>query len=158
WLSPIDFLNRKRDILNDYVTGTAEWFFETHPFLAWANGTGPKTLYVKGINGAGKSMLASLAAEHLINMKLPFLRKSSVSLFVFYDYRTPDNQRCVDLIGGMLRQLLSITRTIHPTIRELYHRLHEGGTRPSTDTLAQCVLAMLEGFRTAFIIIDALDE
>ncbi|KAM5344078.1 hypothetical protein ACJ41O_012615 [Fusarium nematophilum] len=160
WLSPVDFLKRRRDILNDYVAGTAEWFFETHPFLAWYNGTGPKTLYVEGINGAGKSMLASLAAEHLLNMQSPLPRKRSVTLSVFYDYRTPDKQSCADLIGGMLRQVLFITRTIpiHPEIRELYDEFRRGGTRPSTDALSRCLLTVLEQFRTVFIIIDALDE
>ena len=144
-------------MLNDHVPNTAEWFFKTSAFLAWHNGIGSKTLYVEGINGAGKSMLASLAADHLLNLRKSVPDVKVAVLSAYYDYKTPDQQRCADMIAGMLKQFLSSSQRIHPEIRQL-HSNFSIGKRPSKDDMFRVLLQVIRDFTAVFLIVDALDE
>jgi hypothetical protein len=152
-LSALNFLKRKQDILHDYVPSTTEWFFKTDAFLAWCNGTGSNTLYVEGITGAGKSMLAALTTEHLLHLRDLHPADSIYVLYVYYDYKDPGSQRCTDIVSGMLKQLLSSGKKLCPaTAKEILTRW------PLTnDRLFEILLEGMSN-STIFLVIDALDE
>jgi len=111
---------------------------------------------VEGINGAGKSMLASLAADHLLDLQKSVPDAKVAVLSAYYDFKTAVQQRCADMIGGMLKQFLPSSRRIHPEIRQLYSDFSTG-KRPSKDDLFKILLKVI-GNLTVFLIIDALDE
>ncbi|KAH7136978.1 hypothetical protein B0J13DRAFT_401067, partial [Dactylonectria estremocensis] len=102
-LSPLDFLKIKEDLLDDHVHNTAEWFFNNDAFLAWYERDRNQVTLCGRTNGAGKSILASLAA----NYRMSITAVKIAVLFAYYDLKSPDQQRCADIIAGMLKQFLS---------------------------------------------------
>ncbi|RYO96334.1 hypothetical protein DL764_007492 [Monosporascus ibericus] len=154
----MDKMHRNIQGLNDKAKDSAEeWFFKTDAFLAWYNGTGPKTLYVEGISGAGKTTLASLAADHLLHLRKSDPALKIAVLFAYYDYKAPDQQRCADMIAGMLKQFLQSSHGIHTAIRQLHDKFGTG-KRPTKEYLLQVLLEVTRDYSTVFLIVDALDE
>ena len=109
---------------------------------------------MEGINGVGKSMLASLAADHLLDLQKSVPNAKVAVLSAYYDFKAPDQQGCADMIGGMIKQFLP--NGIHPEIRQL-HSDFSTGKRPPKDDLFKILLNVI-GDLTVFLIIDALDE
>ncbi|KAL9049918.1 MAG: hypothetical protein Q9162_006945 [Coniocarpon cinnabarinum] len=65
WLSPTDFDAQQHDIISRRQDGTAQWFLNSPEFKKWFQGS-CKTLFCPGIPGAGKTMMAAVAVEYLI--------------------------------------------------------------------------------------------
>jgi hypothetical protein len=64
WLSPADFSVQQHDIITRRQKGTGQWFVDTPEFKGWLQGF-DKTLFCPGIPGAGKTMMAAIAIDHL---------------------------------------------------------------------------------------------
>jgi len=64
WLSPIDFPAQQHDIITQRQEGTGQWFLDSPEFKRWLQGS-DKTLFCPGIPGAGKTMMAAIAIDHL---------------------------------------------------------------------------------------------
>lgn len=157
WLSPIDFVKRKQAILQDYVPDTVHWFFESDVFLAWYDGTASKTLYIEGNPGAGKTMLASLTADHLLSKRHPPQARKVAVLSAYYDFNSTGQQRCADMLAGILKQFLQEGQSIHPAIRKLHEDFAKKG-RPFKSDLLKVLSEVARVYQTVFLLLDSLDE
>ncbi|KAH7382754.1 ankyrin repeat-containing domain protein [Phaeosphaeria sp. MPI-PUGE-AT-0046c] len=157
WLSQTDFPNQQSDILRRRHQRTGQWFLDTPEFADWFNPSTPgATLLCTGIPGAGKTMLAAVAIDHLSAK----VRSSTVALaFLYCSYKSRSEQSIDALLAAVLQQL------VHPNcpnvvnmVSQLQEQHIAQGTRPSADQLRQTLLSALTEFSSVYIVIDALDE
>ena len=154
WLSPLDFPAQQHDIISRKENGTGQWFLGSAEFGEWQQGPN-KMLFCPGIPGAGKTMVAAIAIEHL----LVRARSEDIGVaFLFCNYKAQAEQTCGMLLATLLRQLLqnrpeavSIVARMHDT-----HQRHN--TRPSLDELQSALQAVCSTYTTVYIVVDALDE
>ncbi|KAJ7844658.1 hypothetical protein B0H13DRAFT_126803 [Mycena leptocephala] len=64
WYSSINFFLRQADILNSRQPGTGQWLLEHHLFKKWKSGV-TKTIWCRGMPGAGKTVLVSIVVDNL---------------------------------------------------------------------------------------------
>ncbi|KAF2008360.1 hypothetical protein BU24DRAFT_360556 [Aaosphaeria arxii CBS 175.79] len=154
WVSPSDYPAQQSDIIKRRQEGTGQWFLdapETARWLTEANGT----LFCPGIPGAGKTMIAAIAIDHLSKSA----QNSSHGLaYVYCNYKSQEEQDAVSMLAAILKELVQA----HPSAVDPVERLHKQhankGTRPSLDEICSALQDVLARFSTAYIVIDALDE
>jgi hypothetical protein len=153
WLSSVNFRGKQQDVYSRAEKGTGTWILDDPTFNSWLAGR-HKILWCWGVPGAGKTVLASIIIDHLVNE----FKTDNVGLaWVYIDYREQDLQTMETLFADLLRQLVqtrgkisdSIIKSVGVSWREAKPSLGE------YQTLLQEELAQ---FRKTFVIIDALDE
>ncbi|KAI1461059.1 hypothetical protein F4805DRAFT_312587 [Annulohypoxylon moriforme] len=133
--------------------GTGNWF-ETHPkFLAWIDGQA-RTLFCRGPPGAGKSVISSIAVNHLQSKENSQEIKCA---YLYCNYGRRDNikQTAMLLLSVLLRQLWEITG--------LPDQIKERSRNTSLSALSlrevsQALQDIVHCNDRIFVIIDALDE
>ena len=111
-------------------------------------------IWCPGIPGAGKTVLASIAVDHL---KTTSKDQESAVLCVFCSHADQERQTSIDLVASILEQLVRI-KGITSEIRALYHHHQMRTTRPGLEELSKLLQSTIEKSAKVFIIIDALDE
>ena len=102
WLSPLNFPAQQSAIFNRRQEGTGQWLFESPEFKKWMSESG-QTLLCRGIPGAGKTMLASIAVNHL---KRALHQKDIPVTYIYCDYKWQHEQTPANLTASILKQLL----------------------------------------------------
>ena len=153
WLSPLKFAARQGQLLGDAVAA-GQWLFDSPEFVGWISGK-RRILMCHGAPGVGKTMLSSLAIEHLQHTQEGL--KVAV-IFVFFTHKERREQTASSLLGSLLKQLLQHTNEIPKKVEELYRECKEKDTRPSTDKLFDLLKQQLQSFSRVYVIVDALDE
>lgn len=101
WISPIDFASQQADSLNRREKGTTGWFIETPEFNAWTRGE-KQTLYCTGMPGAGKTIIAATAIEHL---QKTVQRQGCAVSYIYCSYQRRAENSVPVLIAAIIRQL-----------------------------------------------------
>ena len=106
--------------------------------------------------GAGKTIMVSIVIEYLHNKHR---NDNSVgTAYFYYNFRRQHEQKPVDLLASLLKQLLSELSNIPMSVRRLYE-YHKGKqTRPSFDEISKELHSVVAAYSKCFIVIDALDE
>lgn len=94
-----------------------------------------------------------MAIDHL--RRITNGRKMGV-VCLYCDYRDQNNQTALNLIGGLVRQLLRQTRTVPNGILEIFEE--KARQAITTEDAKQIFILILREFESVFICIDALDE
>ncbi|KAJ7336936.1 ankyrin repeat-containing domain protein [Mycena albidolilacea] len=150
WLSPINFFLRHSDISSVRQPGTGGWLLVQPEFREWELGSG-RTLWCRGIPGAGKTVLASMVVDYLSQ------HKNIGVACIYLNHKEADNHTPSKLLSGLWRQLV-FDRDIGPLAKKLYHRHHEKRTAPSLAEIVDLVLSTFDEFSKVYIIVDAIDE
>jgi hypothetical protein len=87
WISPLDFRAAQESAQKQPVEGTCLWFLEHPSFTGLVEGLIPM-LWCHGIPGAGKTLLASSAFEHLKSRLEPSRNVAMVAFCAFNDEQT----------------------------------------------------------------------
>jgi ankyrin repeat protein len=115
-----------------------------------------QTLFCPGIPGAGKTMSASIAVDELY---AEFQNDASVGIaYIYCNFRRQQEQRPVDLIASLLKQLIQGLPSVPQAIQRLYEHYQHKRTRPSLDEISQALQSVVANYSKTFIVIDALDE
>ncbi|KAI9684320.1 MAG: hypothetical protein M1822_005793 [Bathelium mastoideum] len=150
WLSSIDFSTQRQDIISRREKGTAKWFLDSAEFAGWLQGP-DKTLFCPGIPGAGKTMMAAVAIDHLY-------RTASSNdigiIYLFCSYKAHVLQNASNLLAAMLKQLVIGRSDLADPVVHMYKR----GSRPALDELMQALKLICSGYSTTYMVVDALDE
>jgi hypothetical protein len=157
WISSTDFAAQQIDVLRRRQEGTGQWFLKAHVFLEWldkSNAGG--TLFCPGIPGAGKTMMAAIASDYLVNK----VRNSTTGVaWLYCSYKSRIEQTVDTLLASILKQLI---QSESPGIIDILMKLHQeyivAGTRPTADELLKTLQAVLSKYSTVHIVVDALDE
>jgi Cdc6-like AAA superfamily ATPase len=124
-------------------------------FKTWMNQSS-QILFFSGIPGAGKTICASIVINEL---QARFRNDARVGIaYVYCNFRRSQEQRAVDLLACVLKQLSQGLSSVPESLRRLYESHQSQRTRPSFDEISQTLQSVISEYSRAFIIIDALDE
>jgi Cdc6-like AAA superfamily ATPase len=154
WLSPTQFSAQQHDIVTQKQEGTGQWFLESLEFKKWLQGS-HKTLFCPGIPGAGKTMLAGIAVDHLRNTA----QSNDIGVsFLYCNYKTQVDQSASNLLCALLKQLLISRPDIAAPVIQMYDNHSKLASRPSVDEICNILLSICSNYSAVYIIVDALDE
>ncbi|KAJ7187146.1 hypothetical protein C8R46DRAFT_981437, partial [Mycena filopes] len=153
WFSPLNFFLQQADISGARQEGTGKWLLAEPQFREWEIGVS-KTLWCRGIPGAGKTVLSSMVVDHL-NTK--FQAKDIGVASIYINHKETDIQTPSNLLSGLWRQLI-FGRQISPEVRKLHKHHLEKATRPSLNEILGILRAEISHFSKVYIVVDAVDE
>ncbi|UPL01667.1 hypothetical protein LCI18_012601 [Fusarium solani-melongenae] len=132
----------------DVCEGTGKWLFRDQSFKDWidhSKGT-TRILWLKGIPGAGKTLLASSVIRE--NQSL-----NRLTLFAFLTYKH-SNTTALSILHSLVFQLASDSLAIQTELRQHSHK----NLRNSLEEAADLLRSLLECAGEVYVVIDGIDE
>ncbi|KAK6331508.1 hypothetical protein TWF730_004589 [Orbilia blumenaviensis] len=168
WLSPVDHLARRKNILRGRNEGAGDWLVETVAFQAWLEGK-EKNLFCSGASGYHNAMIASIAADYLSTLMVSHgdvvsrNGKAGTAVASLYcTYEEQERQTSINLLTSLLAQLILIGHQMPKSTQDLYNRCENSTTGLKTQLLQADIRSELEyslqGVSRVFIIINGLGE
>ncbi|KAI5790902.1 hypothetical protein FPQ18DRAFT_260493 [Pyronema domesticum] len=168
WISPLNPQQRHQDIKSERLEGTGGWFLENPDFQKWCNSQNEESsmsiFACYGIPGAGKSIICSRVIDHLLETSLDQQGQETCIAYFYCDYRDGEQYTPKNIIGGMLKQVLT-TRSpskpfteINNIIHSLCKRQKNMRTELTLDETCQFLAQAMSYFAKVYLCIDALDE
>ncbi|KFZ16979.1 hypothetical protein V502_04810, partial [Pseudogymnoascus sp. VKM F-4520 (FW-2644)] len=154
WLSSTDFPAQQADFIGRRAEGTGQWFVVSPEFTNWLQET-KQNLFCPGIPGAGKTMIATIAVDHIWKA---FQGDNVGVAYVYCDYKRRETQTATDLLAAILKQLVQERPLYGEPVASLYKRHANRRTHPSLDEIRTALNYVLNNYSKSYIIIDALDE
>jgi predicted amino acid-binding ACT domain protein len=154
WLSPTDFPAQQHDIITRRQEGTGQWFLDSDNFKRWLRGS-DKTLFCPGIPGAGKTMMAAIAIDHLC--RTIWCDDIGVA-YLFCSYKAQIDQSASSLFAALLKQLVQSRPNIVAPVTRIYDDHSKRGSRPSLEEILRVLQSVCSDYTTVYIVVDALDE
>ncbi|KAH6624038.1 hypothetical protein B0J18DRAFT_166753 [Chaetomium sp. MPI-SDFR-AT-0129] len=134
---------------------TGQWIFGSNEWKAWADGPEGtrRLLWIHGIPGAGKTVLASGMVEKVKGFDAGDRTKKTAAAY-YYCHHGRNMDEAAPFLKWILSQFCRKSGYIPEGLREL----HSSGLEPTTNALLDCLEAVLGQFRRAYIVLDAVDE
>jgi hypothetical protein len=154
WISPTNYPAQQSDVIDRRQEGTGQWFLDAPEVARWFNE--PKaTLFCPGIPGAGKTMIAATAIDHLLEIA----QTSSCGVaFVYCNYKAREEQDASSLLAALLKQLVQSQVSAIEPVERLHQRHADRGTKPSLNEIYSALRDVLMHYPRVYIVVDALDE
>ncbi|KAK6953252.1 hypothetical protein Daesc_005553 [Daldinia eschscholtzii] len=152
WLNPTDYLAESGEFrrnLSCQAPGTGLWITQTHEYRKWHDSSEHGSLWVKGVPGAGKSVMAATVIQRLRTSE------NCPVLFFFFRNIVAANFSPRSLIRDWLAQLLPYSPKLQVSLRQ---RLQTSLEETSDNELFQSFLDGVSSVPKCFCIADALDE
>src|SRR5688500_10550003 len=152
WLQPTDYLAESGEFrrhLSSQAPGTGLWICETDEYRKWHDSDDHGSLWIKGIPGAGKSVIAASIAQHLRTTE------DCPVLFFFFRNIVSANFSPRALVQDWLAQLLPHSPKLQFTLQP---RLDTELAEISDGDLFQYFLEGLSSVPKMYCIADAIDE
>lgn len=154
WIAETDFSAQQTDFMAKRQKGTGEWFLGSEQFREWINGPN-KDIFCPGIPGAGKTLMAAVTINHLIETR----RSDDIGVaYIYCHYKTTAGQTLINLLAIILKQLVRGRASISESVSCLYQRHVELGTKPSLQEISSTLRSVTQEYATVYIVVDALDE
>ncbi|RMJ16009.1 hypothetical protein CDV36_004314 [Fusarium kuroshium] len=127
--------------------GTGKWLFRDQLFKDWADYSKGSTriLWLNGIPGAGKTLLASSVIRHTQCLGL--------TLFAFLTYKD-SSTTALSIVHSLIFQLASDSLALQTELRQSGHK----NLRNSLDEAADLLQSLLECAGVVYVVIDGIDE
>ncbi|TFK17730.1 ankyrin [Coprinopsis marcescibilis] len=155
WLSDINYHAIQADNYGKRAEGTGEWAFDDPKIVDWMGGS-LGVLWGVGMPGAGKTVLASIIINHLLQKA-----KANKRIFVAFAFSRYTDQFTGDkVLGGLLRQVVQDHPSTLAFVKPMYDYHHQRKTRPSQKELLDVIRAIFNSdlFDEKFCALDGLDE
>jgi hypothetical protein len=154
WISPTEYPAQQSDIINGRQEGTCQWFLDAPEVARWLR-EAKSTLFCPGIPGAGKTMVAAIAIDHLSTS----VQDSSHGVaYVYCNYKSQEELDASGMLAAILKQLVQARPSVVEPVDRLHKKHADRGTRPSLDEVFSALQDVLARYSTVHIVIDALDE
>lgn len=155
WLCSIDPSSIHNGARNKHESGTGEWLIKGHDqFKEWKTAPG-SFLWLCGNAGCGKSILSSTVIAHLMD---EHTADPTTGLAYFYfSFSDPGKQTLGNMLASLIKQLCCRRPVVPEAVANL-QTFKERGQRPDAKTLTIALQASFQGFSSAYIVLDALDE
>jgi ankyrin repeat protein len=152
WLQPTEYMAESSEFrrhLLSQAPQTGLWICDTEKFKKWHASPSHGSLWIKGVPGAGKSVLAASLVHHLRSQEdLPVL-------FFFFRYILVANRRARSLMQDWLAQLLPHSLRLQASLQPMLEcELND----LSDERLWELLLLGLSSIEKAYCVVDALDE
>ncbi|KAF1850095.1 uncharacterized protein K460DRAFT_300801, partial [Cucurbitaria berberidis CBS 394.84] len=154
WLAttnPSDIHNRSQNL---YEPGTATWMLRTPQWPLWIEGK-YRCLWIHGIPGAGKSILASHLAEEIEKHCASSSTDSARFGHAYYYCYFGHNQ---DEASHFLRWIIVEISRQSTKVPEDLQIMYKSGKTPNLSSLLSILHSIIKGFERVFIVLDAVDE
>lgn len=152
WLQPTNHTavsSEFRRHLASQAPGTGHWICNTAKFEQWQTSENHGSLWIKGVPGAGKSVLVASMVDHLKR------DDENPVLYFFFRYIIAANRTSRGLVRDWLAQLLPYSSKLQAILQPLSSHDLEN---VSDEQLWEHLLAGLSSVQKAYCIVDALDE
>lgn len=153
WLQPTAYNLERSEYSRhrlSYLAGTGKWLTSTTTFQQWDQGDEGGLLWVKGIPGSGKSVLAA----SIINQ----LQKDGIPVIYFFFRQIIDaNHQPVSALRDWLCQLLDYSPALQVKLKNYIDDYRDLDSLSPTDLWKDLKLA-LATFPKVYCVTDALDE
>ncbi|KAI1737533.1 ankyrin repeat-containing domain protein [Xylaria scruposa] len=156
WLSPVNYSSDQNTHINTRQPGTGQWLLNSKVYKDWIN-TRNRTLFCQGIPGAGKTTLASIVIENLLNARAAECGRIGVA-YIYCNFRRQDELTPDKLLRNLLKQLASMQSLLPDDVRKLHHQSTKEGAQPSLDNFYGALQSVSALYSNVFIVVDALDE
>ncbi|KAK3486708.1 uncharacterized protein B0T23DRAFT_232027 [Neurospora hispaniola] len=151
WLVQINPSSNHNATKSLYETGTGDWIFRSQEWNLWVNNQSKeRSLWIHGIPGAGKTILASRIIEQLIKTKC----SGNVALVYYYCYHGHNQDETFSFLRWLISQLCRKT----DTVSSLTYDIYRSGQDPDITKLLSALHAQLDGLDMVYVVVDALDE
>ncbi|KAM5361879.1 hypothetical protein ACJZ2D_012824 [Fusarium nematophilum] len=155
WIGTVDHGADQSKIFDEREEGTGEWLLSSDEFGKWIE-TKEELLFCPGLPGAGKTFLASIVIDHLLER---FRNESGVGIAYHYcDYRRQDHENARVILASILKQLAQCPGSLPDALRTLYDKHKPKDTRPSFKEIASALKSVASLHSRVFIVVDGLDE
>ncbi|KAL9084260.1 MAG: hypothetical protein Q9165_008171 [Trypethelium subeluteriae] len=115
WLAPTQYDHEGSEYqkhLSSRLAGTGSWVFQSQSYQQWHDGKEHGILWVRGIPGAGKFVLASTLIHKLLEEKVPVL-------YSFLRHTIEANHSPEGLLRDWLAQVLEYSPPLQKELKEL---------------------------------------
>ena len=130
---------------------TGRWMARSTEWRDWLNESSfPRLLWIHGIPGCGKTILASTLIEQIRNGHL----SSNDGLVYYYCYFGHNQDESIPLLKWIVGQLCRQTRKVP---KRLYTDFQQN-LEPPISSLLLAVSELLDNFDRLYVVIDAVDE
>lgn len=154
WLSSDKFPAEQSDIISKRQDGTGKWFVDSPEFTNFLQGE-KQSLFCPGIPGAGKTMIAAIAVDHIWKV----FKDNNVGVaFIYNNYNRHKDQTVTKLLAAILKQLVRERPLYGEPVKNLHTEHADRGTDPSLDEICNALNSVLNNYSKTYIILDALDE
>ncbi|CAO2647508.1 Nn.00g084300.m01.CDS01 [Neocucurbitaria sp. VM-36] len=154
WLETTDastIHNRSRKL---YEPHTASWMLRTPEWPLWIQGK-HRCLWVHGIPGAGKSILASYLAEEVEeHCKSSSNDTSQFGHAYYYCYFGHDQDESSHFLRWIIGQLCRQSERVPEELHDMYN----SGKAPTPSSLLSILPCAMARFKRVYIVLDAIDE
>ncbi|PSN59250.1 hypothetical protein BS50DRAFT_658884 [Corynespora cassiicola Philippines] len=152
WISPTDYPAQQSDIIKRKQEGTGQWFLDAPEVARW-QGEAKGTLFCPGIPGAGKTMVAAIAVDHLLKSTH---NSSHGVAYVYCNYK--EEQDTSSMLAAILKQLVQGRPSTAAPVERLHQQHATRGTTPSLEDIFSTLRDVLTNYTAVYVVIDALDE
>ncbi|KAF2466052.1 uncharacterized protein BDR25DRAFT_185539, partial [Lindgomyces ingoldianus] len=143
WISSSNFPAQQSDLIARRQEETGLWFLNAAEFTEWVHGSN-QSLFCPGIPGAGKTMLASIAVDHLYTK----VQSRNIGVaYVFCNYKTRADQNATYLLAAIIKQLVQARASITEPVTRLYNHHTNRGTKPSLNDILSTLHSLLDKLR-----------
>ncbi|CAG8928949.1 unnamed protein product [Penicillium salamii] len=154
WLQPTPYDLEGSEFprhLESYLAGTGQWLISTNTYQQWHEGDTNGLLWIKGIPGSGKSVMAASIIHQLRKENVPVL-------FFFFRQIIDANHQPVAVLRDWLCQLLPFSPSLQMKLKKEY--LDNGRSIDSlaVNDLWKDIRFALTAIPKAYCVVDALDE
>ncbi|WQF85414.1 Putative fungal domain of STAND protein [Colletotrichum destructivum] len=135
---------------------TGLWLTRLPEFQHWLS-TPDSRLWLKGIPGAGKTVLAASIIEAALGMST----ETTPSAFFFCDYKEANTHKPEAILGALIYQLAIQKEEAYERLEKFYEELHPSNGLPrvaSVMSLERVLKDMTKMYDHVYLIVDGLDE
>ncbi|KAH6964615.1 hypothetical protein DER45DRAFT_557035 [Fusarium avenaceum] len=135
---------------------TGNWLLESEEVKGWFDNPGSQ-LWLNGIAGGGKTILASVVIQEVLSRNMPDCGKA----FFFCDYKKENTLSPVNILGTIVTQLALQKDECFICLENYYTDLHPErnlSSEPDVDELRAQITRMASNFSQVLIVIDGIDE
>ncbi|KAM0351521.1 hypothetical protein ACHAPU_002526 [Fusarium lateritium] len=153
WLRPTEYDLESSEYhkhLASHLKGTGEWLQKSKHYQTWHDSTENGLLWIKGIPGSGKSVIAATIIRKLVQEDVPVL-------YFFFRQIIDANHRPINLLRDWLGQILVYSPLLQSTLKDYVDKLRPL-TTVSLDELWRHLKTALASVPRIYCVADALDE
>jgi hypothetical protein len=170
WLGALDPSVKHNDVSKRRAKDTGLWLLESNAFEVWRD-SAMSSLWLHGIPGCGKSVLSSVAIEHIKHCNA-LRRRNGALAYYYFDFSNVTTSKSEFMLRSLVAQLstwkgkppaalASCARKHFATTR--YHGdglavYRDGIAQPPTQDLVEILRGIAEEYEEVYLVLDALDE
>jgi hypothetical protein len=155
WLKPTDASINYVNATKLRHPNTGRWFLESDRYSRFKSTLGAR-LWLRGIPGSGKTVLASTIIEDLI---LDNANDSeSAVIYFFFSFSDESTQKLEDMLRYLIFQLATSHASTKHYLANLLEDCARGTQKPHIKDLVKVFEQMIGELRSVTVVLDALDE